>query len=209
MILPPTYIERGSFAVAVISGIVGAVAGGSGWPITAIVAGCLAAAAPIAGRFASQSITRKTQADADIRIALANARADEANRELDETQNRLASRSLTNEQIEAMRLSLSSVDRFSLTVAHNRREAEPETIFQQIYGLFKEMGFDTGYYGGMTNTTRGIEVSGPDGPEKQAVMNAFNAGGVDFLPIYFSDDEAGARGIEVWVGVHPGLSKLH
>lgn len=202
----PTHVERVSFVVAVVSGIVGAVAGGSGWPITAVVAGCLAAAAPIAGRYASQRLARKAELEADAEIAVAYAKADAALAELQATRDKLRPRQISQDQAEAFIRVLAGAEPFELVVACNRHEAEPSALHHQVTALFQHCGHKVGYYGGMTNSTVGIEVNGDTSPQKTLVMAALTAAGLSFVEYPRYKDEGMFGGICVWIGVHPGLS---
>lgn len=49
-----------------------------------------------------------------------------------------------------------------------------------------------------------MEVSGPDIQNKRILLSALTAAGVPFTNIHLSDDPDGKRGLEIWVGAHPG-----
>ncbi|WP_445145080.1 hypothetical protein [Dyella sp. Tek66A03] len=172
-------VDRTAFSVSVIAGITAAMASGLGWTKTAVAAGCITVIAPIINRIA----TARQQ-----RVLL----------------KQLGPRSLTSKQrlrlIESLRLGAS----FHLVVAHNRHEAEPSNFHKQIFDALSEAGLQTNWFGGMTNTTVGVEISGIPSAEKTRLMAAFVAAEIPFLPIEFTDAGADKRGIEVWIGVNPG-----
>ena len=200
------HVERWSFVLSVISGIVAAVAGGSGWAVTSIVAGCLAAAAPIAGRYASGALAKAAEAAANAKIAAAEQQATVASAELNALQLKLLPRKLTEEQINSIVADLKTIAPFRIGVAHNRHEAEPKIIHEQLCSALKAGGMEISWFGGMTNTTVGIEISGPPNQDKHNIMAIFAKAGVKFLDVTFSDDPEGKRGVEIWVGVHPGIA---
>ena len=165
-------IDRAAFAIAVVSGAVGAVAGGAGWTKTAIVAGCLAAVAPIASRVASNRAMAAIQ-----------------------------QRTLTAQQQTKIADELKTGPAFKVWVCHNRQEAEPAAFHELMCEALKQGGLDVQWFGGMTNSTAGVEVAGPDGPEKERLMKALAAARVRFLKVVLTDDTANHWGVSVWIGV--------
>lgn len=198
-------VDRSSFGVTVAAGLVAAFAGGYGWTDTAIISGIVAASAPIVGRIATNRLAAAEDLRTSEAIASANERAEAAVSALQETRTRLAPRQLSAEQSATIASTLNSHEPFKVTIAHNRHEAEPGAFHAQMIEAFKAGGIEVSWFGGMTNSTVGIEVSGPDSPQKAAVMGALSAAGIDFLPVECSDDPEGRRGVEIWIGVHPGV----
>lgn len=174
-------IDRAAFSITVAAGAVAAMAGGFNWPRTAVVAGCIAVIAPI--------VNRMTTARQQTVL-------------LDQ----LGPRSLSTKQRERLIGSLRTGAPFQLWVAHNRQEAEPSHFHKQIFDAFKEAGLNTQWFGGMTNTTVGIEISGDPSAEKTRLMDAFTAANIPFLPIEFTDSGGKNWGLAVWIGVNPGPS---
>ncbi len=168
-------IDRTAFLVTVVAGAVAAVAGGFNWTRTAVVAGCIAVIAPIVNR-------------------VTNARQQKA----------MGPRSLSTKQHQQLIESLRAVPTFELWVAHNRQEAEPSQYHKQLFDALTEAGLKTKWYGGMNNTTVGIEISGTPSPEKTHLMNAFTAAHIPFLPIEFTDAAGQHWGLTVWIGSNPG-----
>jgi hypothetical protein len=202
MASPLAHLDRGSFGIAVVSGLVGAVAGGAGWTVTAVVSGLLAAAAPIAGRVATQKIAKRAEVKANAKIALATKQANSAVAELEQTRRKLGPRRLTEPQAQALFAALLGAEGFPVTIAENRHELEPALLHQQITHVFETAGFQVAYYGGMNNNTTGIEVGGPESPHKALVTNAIAAAGLD----YISSDASMLGNVTIWIGTHPGLA---
>lgn len=97
---------------------------------------------------------------------------------------------------------------FTLWVAFNREEAEPSEYRHQIDEALTEAGLQTQYFGGMTNATKGIEISGQPSPEKTLLMAAFSAARIPFVEVVFADAKDSEKGfgiVGIWIGVHPGL----
>lgn len=197
--------DRASFGLAIVAGTVAAISGGAGWTITSIAAGILAAVAPIVGRIATNRIKRAEDDRSTALVESANARASAAAVELGNLKASMLPRKLLEQQRAIIVSTLEPLPSFNITVSHNRHEAEPAAYHAQIVEALKAGGLDVTWFGGMTNSTVGIEISGPDGGDKSAVMSAFSTAGVPFLPIQFTDDLEHKRGIEIWIGVHPGL----
>ncbi len=54
----------------------------------------------------------------------------------------------------------------------------------------------------MTNTTMGVELSGPETSDKRRLMSALDAAGVNYQPVVFTDDPQSERhGVALWIGV--------
>jgi hypothetical protein len=165
--------DRAAFATTVVSASVSAAAGGYGYTKMAVISGCLAALAPIVNRIASNRALAPLQA-----------------------------RALTLKQRQKIAEKLHEGPPFKVWVAHNREEAEPAAYHAQFCEALKEGGMDITWFGGMTNTTIGIELSGPETPDKQRLMSALGAAGVKYQPVVFTDDPQSERhGIALWIGV--------
>ena len=166
-------LDRLAFSVAVVSASIAAAAGGYGWTKTAVISGCIAAIAPIVNRIAS-------------------------NRALAPLQPRI----ITPKQYETISAALKEGAPFKVWVAHNRHEAEPSAYHAQVCEALKAGGIDTAWFGGMTNSTVGVELSGPEGLDKQRLMIALSAAGVKYQPVIFTDDPQNERhGVALWIGV--------
>nr|WP_315525796.1 hypothetical protein [uncultured Achromobacter sp.] len=174
-----TTLDRMTFVASVAAGIIAAVAGATGWTATAVIAGCVAAVAPIANRLAAAKQHQKLLAD-------------------------IGPRTLLEHQRKRLVEFLQSGPSFDVWIAHNRREGEPASYHAQIFDAFKAAGFDPKWFGGMTNTTIGIEISGAPSDEKARLMGAFTAAGIPFLPIVFTDKEGERWKLAVWIGSNPG-----
>ena len=198
------YGERAAFFASVTAGAVAAVAGGLGWPATAIVAGCLAALLPVVGRIAANKLARVAAAEANSLIEGADSRAADAFNRLEELRRNLAPRRLSIEQARTIANAVAAGPSFRVQVAHNRHEAEPAAFHAQMVDALKAGGLEVVWFGGMTNATAGIEVSGSNGAEKLLLMSALHAAQVAFTPVHFTDDPEGKRGVELWIGSHPG-----
>lgn len=167
------FLDRVAFATTVVSASVSAAAGGYGWTKTAVICGCIAAIAPIVNRIAS-------------------------NRALVP----LSARTLTLGQHKKIAAKLSEGASFKVWVAHNRFEAEPAAYHAKLCAALKDGGLDITWFGGMTNTTIGLELSGPETADKQRLMSALDAAGVRYQPVFFTDDPNSERhGVALWVGV--------
>lgn len=166
-------LDRVAFVTAVVSAAVSAAAGGYGYTKTAVISGCIAAVAPIVNRIASNRAMEPLQA-----------------------------RMLTPKQRSLIAEKLRDGPPFKVWVAHNRHEAEPAAYHAQLFETLKAGGLDTTWFGGMTNTTIGVELSGPETPDKQRLMSALDAAGVKYQPVVFTDDPQSERhGIALWIGV--------
>lgn len=174
-------IDRAAFSVTVCAGAVAAIAGGFNWTRIAVVAGCIAVIAPIVNRIATAG-QQKALLD------------------------QLGPRSLSSGQRERLIRSLRLGAPFQLWVAHNRNEAEPSHFHKQFFDAFNEAGLSAQWFGGMTNTTVGIEISGPPSAEKTRLMEAFNVASIPFLAIEFTDPGGKNWCLAVWIGVNPGPS---
>lgn len=167
------FFDRVAFATTIVSALVSAAAGGYGWTKTAVVSGCIAAIAPIMNRIASNRALTPLQA-----------------------------RALTPKQSLKIAKKLREGPPFKVWLAHNRHEAEPAAYHAQFCEALKAGGLDITCFGGMTNTTIGVELSGPETPDKQSLMSALDAAGVKYQPVVFTDDPQSERyGIALWIGV--------
>ena len=82
---------------------------------------------------------------------------------------------------------------FKVWIAHNRHEVEPAAYHAQFCEALKEGGLDITWFGGMSNSTIGVEVTGPETPDKQRLMKALDAAGVRYQPVVFRDDPQGEQ----------------
>ena len=171
-------LDVGAFVLSVAAGSTAAVAGWRHWSGLALFAGCVAVIAPIVNRVIA-------------------GRQQKALLEL------LGPRRLSAEQRRRLISSLKAGPTFSVWVAHNRREAEPSQLHNQIYQALAEAGLQAKWFGGMNNATVGIEISGPPSPDKTRLMDAFTAAAIPFLPIEFSDPSGEHWGLAIWIGSNP------
>lgn len=166
-------LDRIAFGITVVSALVSAAAGAYGWTNVAVISACIAAVAPIVNRIASNRTMAPLQA-----------------------------RSLTQRQRDKIVEVLRQGTPFKVWIAHNRHEAEPAAYHAQFCEALKEGGLDITWFGGMSNSTLGVEVSGPETPDKQQLMKALDAAGVKYQPVVFSDDpQCKQHGVAIWIGV--------
>lgn len=168
------FVDRGAFYVTVAAGALGAVAGARNWTNAAVAAGCVAAIAPILNRFA-------------------------AARE----QKMRGPRSLSAKQHQQL-LDVLQGCAFKVWVCHNRHEGEPSKFHAQLFETLKQAGLDPQWFGGMTNSTVGIEIAGVPSPDKSLLMQAFWKAGIPFQEVEFTDDPANHWGLSIWIGTNPG-----
>ena len=90
---------------------------------------------------------------------------------------------------------------FKVWVCHNRQEAEPAAFHAQMCEALSQGGLDVQWFGGMTNSTLGVEVAGPDGHEKARLIKAFTSARIKFLNVVLSDDTQNHWSVSVWIGV--------
>jgi hypothetical protein len=167
------FVDRTAFYVTVTAGTVGALAGAYNWSNTAIAAGCVAAIAPILNRLTAA-----------------------------QEQKARGPRALSMKQRQQLSKMLHG-STFKVWVCHNRHEAEPSKFHAQLFEALKETGLDTQYFGGITNSTDGIEIAGQPSPEKSLLMKAFRAAGIPFQEVVFTDDHGNHWGLSVWIGTNP------
>jgi len=110
-------------------------------------------------------------------------------------------RSLTVKQQATIADALKAGPAFKVWVAHNRHEAEPRAFHEQICAALRLGGLDVQWYGGMTNSTVGIEVAGEDSAEKERLMKALQAARVKFLNVKITGDTENRWGLSIWIGV--------
>lgn len=164
------FVDWFAFAISVLSGVVAAFAGGYGWTSTAVLAGSLAAIAPIVNRWTSGRLA-------------------------------FAPRVLSGRQSAALKAELSKGPSFSIWLNHNRHEGEPAAFHAQLYEALKEAGLDVKWFGGLTNAITGIEISGPDIPDKARIMKAFKAAKIKFTNVVYNDAPSNAASPLNSVGV--------
>jgi len=167
------FVDRTAFYVTVAAGTVGAVAGAYNWSNAAVAAGCVAAIAPILNRIT-------------------------AARE----QKMRGPRGLSNKQRQQILTVLQGCT-FKIWVCHNRHEAEPSKFHAQLFETLKEAGLDAHWFGGMTNSTVGIEIGGKPSSDKSKLMQAFQKASIPFQEIEFMDDPGNTWGLSVWIGTNP------
>jgi hypothetical protein len=168
-----------AFYACVLGGTTGAIATIINEPLVAGLGCALAAIAPIVNRIVSGRILLQ-----------------------------LGPRSLTKMQRKILIEKLRAGSLFTLWVAFNRHEAEPSEYRRQIDEAFTEAGLQTQYFGGMSNSTKGIEISGQPSAEKVLLMSAFSAARIPFVDVLFTDAPDPGEGfgiVGVWIGVNPGL----
>lgn len=112
-----------------------------------------------------------------------------------------APRVLSNKQAAALQAELRNGPSFSLWLNHNREEGEPAAFHAQLNDALKAAGLDVKWYGGLTNATSGIEIGGPDIPEKILIMKAFKAAKIKFTNVQYSDAPASEHSPLNTVGV--------
>lgn len=197
------WLERTSFAISVSSALVAAVAGGVGAIEVAIGAGCVAAVSPIISRILANRSFSADRTRLETQIFESDEIARTAQADLAALKNRLQARRLSPHQKSTIAQTLSSGIIFPIRVNHNRHEAEPAAFSDDLRDALTMATFAPGWFGGMTNSTVGIEVSGTQSEEKSRLLLALSNAEIDHLNVTFSDDPEGRRGIEIWVGVHP------
>lgn len=101
-----------------------------------------------------------------------------------------ARRTLSTRQVAALQAELRKGPSFSLWLNHNRHEGEPAAFHAQLCEAMKSAGLDVKWFGGLTNAITGIEVGGPDIPEKVRVMNALKAAKIKFTSVQYTDAPA-------------------
>lgn len=117
-----------------------------------------------------------TKNDADIKIASANARAEEAQLKTEELRARFAWRRLTLEQFQALADSLRG---FEGEVWLDWVKTDPETeIFRnELEGAFKEAGVEVRGFRGWTKVL-GMHVDGEPSPRRERLVTALQGAGI-------------------------------
>lgn len=174
-------IDVGAFTVSIIAGSVAAIAGGAGWTSTAVVSGCIAALSPIVNRV----VTSRQHAD---------------------LLSQLGPRKLSPRQRAILVERLRAGSSFKVWVAHNRLEAEPSQFHKQIADTLTAAGLDVEWFGGMNNSSVGIEIAGTPSPEKTRLLEAFSLAKIPFRVIEFSDPGGQYFGLSIWIGSKPSPS---
>jgi hypothetical protein len=67
--------------------------------------------------------------------------------------------------------------------------ADATSALERAYGD-KDTYLNTATFGGLTNATNGIEISGPDMPEKARIMKAFKAASIKVTNVIYTDAPA-------------------
>lgn len=118
-----------------------------------------------------------------------------------------APRVLSDRQAVALQSALRNGPSFSLWLNHNREEGEPAALHAQLNRALTESGLDVKWYGGLTNAICGIEISGPDTPEKIRVMRAFKAAKIKFTNVQYTDAPASENSPLNTVGVSMSVGR--
>lgn len=113
----------------------------------------------------------------------------------------VAPRMLSTRQVAALQTELRKGPSFSLWLNHNRQEGEPAAFHAQLCDAMKAAGLDVKWFGGLTNSITGIEVSGPDIPEKVRIMNALKSAKIKFANVQYTDAPASEHSPLNTVGV--------
>lgn len=137
----------------------------------------LAAIAGLVGGLAAMRASDITKSDAEIRIAEANARAEEAHLEAVRLRDGLSWRALSPQQREVLVAALNGA---GLTKVYNTfvgDDPEAESLRAQFDAALKEAGIETSYFSGWKQAA-GIAVLGEPGPERDALSKALDAAGI-------------------------------
>lgn len=118
-----------------------------------------------------------------------------------------APRTLSNRQSAVLKTELRRGPSFSIWLNHNLEEGEPAALHAQLNEVLKDAGLDVKWYGGLTNATTGIEISGPDIPEKARIMKAFKAAKIKFTNVFYTDAPASEHSPLNSVGVCVSIGK--
>lgn len=118
-----------------------------------------------------------------------------------------APRMLSAKQAAALQTELRKGPSFSLWLNHNCQEGEPAAFHAQLYDAMKAAGLDVKWFGGLTNSITGIEVSGPDIPEKDRVMSALKLAKIKFNNVHYTDALASEHSPLNTVGVSISIGK--
>ncbi|MDN7905230.1 hypothetical protein QZM18_14040 [Burkholderia diffusa] len=118
-----------------------------------------------------------------------------------------APRMLSTRQAAALQTELRKGPSFSLWLNHNRHEDEPAAFHAQLYDALTAAGLDVKWFGGLTNSTTGIEVGGPDIPEKVRIMNALKSAKIKFTNVQYTDAPASEHSPLNTVGVSISIGK--
>lgn len=112
-------------------------------------------------------------------------------------------RSLSPRQRNTLIESLRSSPTFELWVSHNMEEAEPSALHAQLIETLSSAGLETKWYGGMTNKTIGLQISGEPSLEKARLMKAFKLARIPFQEVIFTDATS-FNGVGIWIGQNRG-----
>lgn len=177
-----------AFWISVAAGLAAAIAGALGLVVMSVISGCVAAGTPVLTR----AINRREQQQLTDRLASqANILA------------QLADRTLTHSQAAKLIAVLQEGDPFDVWICFNRHEVEPSRFREELVNAFQAAGFNPKYFGGMTNSTVGVEVAGDETEEKRRLMRALTAAGIPHLGVHFADDVEGRWSPSIWVGIKP------
>lgn len=101
-----------------------------------------------------------------------------------------APRTLSTRQVATLQTELREGPSFSLWLNHNRKEGESAAFHAQFNDAMMAAGLNVKWFGGLTNTTTGIEVSGPNIPEKMRIMKALKSAKIKFTNVEYTDAPA-------------------
>lgn len=118
-----------------------------------------------------------------------------------------APRMLSTRQVAALQTELRKGPSFSLWLNHIRQEGEPAAFHAQLCDAMTAAGLDVKWFGGLTNSITGIEVGGPDIPEKARIMNALKSAKIKFTNVQYTDASASEHNPLNTVGVSISIGK--
>ena len=118
-----------------------------------------------------------------------------------------APRVLSTRQATALKAAFRNGPSFSLWLNHNREEGESAAFHAQLTAALQGAGLVVNYYGGLTNATTGIEISGPDVPEKRQLITAFKAARIKFTNVYYADAPASEHSPLNTVGISVSIGR--
>lgn len=178
--------------------------------IIGIIAGAVALAAGAVTTVASNraaELSEKARKDearaADLKIAEANARAEQARLETERLRGSVADRDLTEEQIRSLQEALKGAPEFEIWLAFNEEDAEATSFRHQLDRAFRSSGVETKYFSGLNPAVVGLNLSGPEGPEKELVVTALERAGLRVRRI---QELRWPKDLALFIGGKPGVS---
>jgi hypothetical protein len=106
-----------------------------------------------------------------------------------------------------LKVALQNGPSFSIWLNHNREEGESAAFHAQLNEALKAAGLDVKWFGGLTNSISGIEISGPDIIEKRRLMKAFKAAKIKFTNVQYTDTPASDHNPLNTVGVSVSIGR--